>query len=642
MEHNYPNLLSPLTIGNTIIKNRIVFPAIVTNYAKTNGDVSLRMINYYTERARGGAGLIITEGAYPHISGKRFPRMLGAEERNEESLKELTDTVHKAGGKIALQLLHAGRRAIYQYCGCQPLGPTALPAPKGEIPKEMTAEDIEYITNAYVDAIARAKRVGFDGVEVHIAHGYLLNQFASALINTRTDEFGGSTENRTRISCNIINRAREIVGNNFLILCKLNGNDYTMGGITPQESSKIASLLEKAGADAITVSGGLSYSAEMVIQPAAIKAACHLESAEIVAEAVKIPVGLVGRIQRPKLAEEILSDGKIDFICMGRALLADPFLPQKITKAEENQICPCIVCMKGCCERESTGLAITCAVNPRVGREKDFCIEASQEPKKVVVIGGGYAGMEAAKTAAECGHIVSLYEKGGRLGGQGYLASLPPHKEEINLLNQYLQNELERLGVKVNLNSEVIADNIPDVDCVILATGSLTGFPKITIEDVPGKITAALLDSLDVLEEDIEGKKAVIIGGGLVGCETAEKLAKDNEVIIVEMLPNLAGDMEAKGKKVLLNELESDGVTFFTSTKFLKIKGDSVWVECSGVVEKITEVDTVIWATGRKSVNNLADAVKSKGIDCTVIGDALAPRHILAAIHDGFNAALDI
>lgn len=642
MEVKCSPLHSSFRIRGLEIENRIVFPAIVTNFARPDGCVTERLIEYYVERAKGGAGLIITEGAYPDISGRRFPFMLGAEEKHEEGLMALSSAVHAAGGKIVLQLLHAGRRALYEYAGCQPMGPGSIPAPGGEIPRAMEAEDIEYIIRRYVQAIDRARRCGFDGAEVHIAHGYLLNQFASPLINKRSDAYGGTTENRARFATEIVSRARPLVGDEFPILCKLNGNDYTKGGIIPEESAEIAVLLEKAGADAITVSGGISFSAEMVIQPAAVESACHLAAAEPIKRAVGIPVGVVGRIQRPELAESIVDEGKADFVCMGRALLADPYLPKKVFDGRSETVRPCILCMKGCTERESGGLPITCAVNACAGREKYRSIGKSHKPMRIAVIGGGFAGMEAARVAAERGHRVTVYEKSGRLGGQGYLASLPPHKGDIALLIDWLESELKRIGVCVLTGCAVNEDKLPDADLAIIATGSVTSFPPVTIEYVPGKTTAKLVDAMKILEQDVKGKKIVVIGGGLVGCETGEKLAGDNEVTMVEMMPAFARDMEGKGRKVLLRELQEKGVDMLSNTAFVKISGDSVYLNRKGVTEIVAGVDIVVWATGRRSLSELSKAFEEKGVPCAVIGDAAEPRHILGAVHEAFDLAVEI
>ena len=642
MESNKALLQDPIKIGSMELHNRIVFPAIVTNFARPDGCVTDRLINYYSERAKGGAGLLITEGAYPDISGRRFPFMLGAEEKHEEGLARLAQAVHAAGGKIALQLLHAGRRALYEYAGCQPMGPSNIPAPGGEIPRAMDSADIEYIIDRYVCAIGRAQRCGFDGAEVHIAHGYLLNQFASAAINKRTDEYGGNIENRARMATEIVSRARKLVGKDFPILCKLNGNDYTRGGLIPQESAEIAMLLEKAGADAISVSGGISFSAEMVIQPAAVEDACHLSAAEIIKKKVTIPVGVVGRIQRPNIAEDIIANAKADYVCMGRALLADPELPRKVVEGHLDCVRPCILCMKGCTERESSGLPITCAVNAQVGREGYRAIEKSDKSQKIAVIGGGFAGLEAARVAAERGHSVTVYEVKERLGGQGYLASLPPHKADIALLITWLEAELKRLGVNIVTGYKVTADTVPDVDFAIVATGAVTNFPKITVEERDGKKTAQLVDAMEILEQNVKGKRIVVIGGGLVGCETGEKLAGDNDVTMVEMMPAFARDMEGKGRKVLLRELQEKGVNMLPSTAFVKISGDCVYLNRKGVLEIIQGIDMVVWATGRKSVRDIGKLLEEKGIAHAVIGDASEPRHILGAIHEAFDLAAEI
>ncbi|MDI3500957.1 MAG: hypothetical protein PWP22_728 [Thermoanaerobacter sp.] len=642
----FEKLLEPIQIGPMKLRNRIVMPPMVTNYAAADGAVTERFKAYHQARAKGGVGLIIVEATYVHPSGKGFQNQVGIyKDELISGLRELTETVHKYGAKIAVQLYHAGRQTTSKVTGMKVVAPSPIPCPvKQEMPKELSVDEIKELVESFGQAARRAKEAGFDAVEIHGAHGYLLNQFLSPYSNKRTDEYGGSFENRIRFPLEVVRRVREEVGGDFPIIYRMSAEEYVPGGLTIEDTKIFAQKLVEAGVNALHISGGVYESSAMIIQPAAIPQGCFVENAAAIKKAInsKIPVIVVGRIKDPLMAEQIIREGKADLVSMGRALLADPNLPQKVSEGKIQEIRKCIGCNQGCIDRLFQDLDITCIANALTGHETEFDIEnPAEKKKKVLIVGGGPGGLEAARVAALRGHEVILYEKQTDLGGQMRIAAVPPYKGEINDLANYLINQVKKSGIAIVKGKEADMKTIQEVkpDVVILATGS-----EPIIPEIPGANQKNVVTAHDVLKNAvIVGKKVVVIGGGLVGCETAEFLAdQDKEVTVVEMLDDIAIDVGALTRVLLLNRMAEKKITVLTKSKVREISGDKVIIESKSGTQEITGIDTVVMAVGSKPKNDLLKSIEEENIPVYAIGDCIKPRKFIDAIHEGFRIAYNL
>ncbi|WP_234970227.1 oxidoreductase [Carboxydothermus pertinax] len=642
----FEKLLEPIQIGPMKLRNRIVMPSMVTNFAAADGAVTERFKAYHQTRAKGGVGLIIVEASYVHPTGKGFKNQLGIyKDELVPGLRKLTEAVHFYGAKIAVQLYHAGRQTTSKVTGMNVVAPSPIPCPvKQEMPEELSKEEIKELIEAFGQAARRAKEAGFDAVEIHGAHGYLLNQFLSPYSNKRTDEYGGNLENRLRFPIEVIKKVREEVGEDFPIIYRMSAEEYVAGGITLEESKVIAKKLVEVGIDAIHISGGVYESSAMIIQPAAIPQGCFIENAAAIKKAIngEVPVIVVGRIKDPVMAEEIIREGKADLVAMGRALLSDPELPRKVAEGRIQEIRKCIGCNQGCIDRLFQDIDITCLVNALTGHETEFDLETTAEKKKkVLVVGGGPAGLEAARVAALRGHKVVLYEQEEELGGQMRIAAIPPHKNEINDLLNYLINQVEKHGVVIERGKKAEIELIKEIkpDAVIVATGSEPVIPQI-----PGVERENVVTAHEVLNGSANvGQKVVVIGGGLVGCETAEYLAdRGKQVIVVEMLDDIAMDIGLLTKALLLKRLVEKKIKILTKSKVKEILADGVIIEKENGMEQITGIDTVVVAVGSKPKNDLLKLLESEGIPVYPIGDCVKPRKIIEAIHEGFRIAYNL
>ncbi|MGB9661677.1 MAG: FAD-dependent oxidoreductase [Moorellaceae bacterium] len=636
-------LSGPIKIGRLELKNRMVMPPMVTNYAYTDGSVTPRLIAYHTERAKGGVGLIIVEATYVHPSGKGFKNQLGIySDRLLPGLRRLVDAVHAQGAKIAIQLYHGGRQTTSAVTGQPIVAPSALPcATIGEVPKELTKEEIASLVRAFAEAARRAKAAGFDAVEVHGAHGYLINEFLSPLANKRTDEYGGSLENRMRFPLEVVRAVRQAVGPDYPVLYRLSADEKISGGLTLEETKVFARRLEQEGVNALHVSAGIYETAAWIIQPMYLPRGCLVDLAQGIKSAVNLPVIAVGRINDPDLAEEILAAGKADLVAFGRQLLADPEMPKKVLEGRPEEIRRCIACCQGCIDELFQDHAIGCTVNARTGFEREFPLEKAAKPRKVLVVGGGPAGMEAARVAALRGHQVTLWEKESQLGGQLPLAYTPPQKGEIAGLRDHLTKEMERLGVQVKLNQEATLEAIrqekPDV--VVLATGA-----RPAGLNLPGGTEQNVVTSWDVLKGKVQvGKKVAVIGGGMVGCETAEFLAaKGHQVTVLEVLPKVAADVGPLVGPLLLERLKTLGVEIITEAEVKAFQQGTVVYNQQGQDKKVSGVETVVLAVGSLAEDGLAREMEGSGIDYYVIGDAVSPRRITQAIYEAMRVGQEL
>jgi len=635
-------LWEPFRIGQMELRNRIVMPPMVTRYGSEDGYVTERTRNYYEARARGGASLVIVEATYIHLQGQAFENQLGiSNDKFLPGMSELVQAIHKHGAKIAVQLHHGGREAQSRLSGVQPVAPSPLAGMAGEIPKELTVDEIAEIVTLFAEAALRARKAGFDGVELHGAHSYIIDQFLSPSSNKRRDAYGGGVRNRTRFLVEVIKAVRDAVGEDYPVWCRINGKEYgKKEGTTLEDAQETARMAQNAGCDAIHVSAyGPKTPTNLtsaIFTPAVIE-----DLAAGIKQAVTVPVIAVGRIT-PEAGERILEEGKADLIAIGKALLADPELPNKVISGRLEDINPCIVCM-GCRDdlRLPEVVGIRCSVNAALGKEKEYEIVPARKPRKVLVVGGGPAGMETARVAALRGHRVTLWEKEPRLGGQLVQAALAPHKDRIAPLTAYLQTQMKKLGVKVELSHEATVATIEEFkpEVVILATGV-----RPLVPEIPGMNQAHIVQAGDVLEGRVEvGNRVVVIGGELVGCETAEFLAdKKKKVTVMRRGPEMALAVGASLRAFFLNRLSEKGVTLLTEIKYNEIIPGGIVVTTKEGEKKTIEADTIVLAAGSIPDTKLYQGLKGKVPEIHCAGDCVAPRTIRDAIAEGYRLGLEI
>ncbi|MBO8128887.1 MAG: FAD-dependent oxidoreductase [Peptococcaceae bacterium] len=640
----FPKLFEEGWISNMRIRNRMVMPPMGTNLASETGAVTPAMIHWYRARAKGGVGLIITEiNSVDTPQGYALPNQLSIHDNSYiAGHNELVEAVKIHGAKIITQLHHAGRQTTPENTfGLQPVAPSAVPDPFLKIvPRELTISEIEDIIEKFVKAAVRAQNAGYDGVELHGAHGYLIGQFMSSFSNKRTDLYGGDLNGRMRFSLEIIKGIKQATGKNFPVLFRFSADEFVEGGIHLEEAKQIARMLQDAGVDALDISSGIYASMPTILEPMSYPEGWRVYLAENIKKEVDIPVITAGVIRSPETAEGILADGKADFVALGRTLIADPEWPLKVMEGRTEDIRKCITCNIWCIgERVFQNLHIRCTVNPVAGREMEYpFIPSTANPQHFAIVGGGPAGMEAARVLATAGHRVTLFEKEPELGGQVRLACVPPGKEKIRWSIDYLQTQMHKLGVDVRLNTEVNADTLQgmDTDGVILATGAAPLIPNI-----PGIHNPNVTTVWDILAGRYQvGDKVVIIGGGAAGCETSLFLKyRDVDVTVVEMEDDLAIDTEPISRMSLLEDLKKNNVRTLAGLTVRKIKPDGVvavdrtwkeyWLPCTNVALSV----------GSVPVNHLEGELKQRGMRVFVIGDAKKPRKLNYAISDGFLTA---
>lgn len=641
-------LFEPGKIGRLSIRNRIVMaPMGIGALAEPDGRLSQRAIDYYVARAKGGVGLIITGLTCVDAEiEKKTEDGLGVLVRADSPIHinrfaELVDAVHDYGTKLCVQLTAGMGRVAYGDIlrKGHAVAPSASPCfwNPGVTARELTTEEVEKLVQAFAQAAAFLRIAGVDAIELHAHEGYLLDQFQSALWNKRTDKYGGDLEGRLRFPLEVIETMKSRLGNDFPLIYRYGVVHHVQGGRGIDESLEMARRFEEAGADALHVDAGCYEAWYWAHPPVYQPRGCMMDMAERVKKVVNIPVIAVGKLGYPDIAERVLQEGKADFVCLGRALLADPEWPVKVKEGRSDDIRPCIGDHTGCLSRVFQGKYISCAVNPATGMEREFTVLPAHEPRSVLIVGGGPAGMQAAMVAAQRGHQVSLWEKNDRLGGNLIPATVPEFKKDLGDLTKYLSTQVKKLHVDVRLgreaSSELVQETKPDV--VIVATGATPIMPKI-----PGMKKGRVLTAVDLLLGKKEsGDKVLVLGGGLVGCETAAYLAQAGKnVTIVEILKRIFQGENRAHQQQMLKMLADGNVNVLTSSSVSEIKDGGAIIDHDGKEEEL-ETDTIVVAIGLEARSKLHDELKGRVPELYAIGDCVKPRKVLDAVWEGFRIA---
>ena len=637
---NYQKLFQKGQIGTLKLKNRVVMPAMGTGFASTTGAASNDIIRYYEERAKGGCGLIITEiTRVDDETGVGMSNQLNVtDSKYIPSLTRLADAVHRHDSKIFLQLHHPGRETYSRLLnGNQIVAPSPIACKVvGETPRELTTAECEALTKKFIKGAAIAQAAGIDGVELHAAHGYLINQFISPYTNKRTDKYGGDFNNRMRFITEIILGIRYTCGPNFPVCIRIDGDEFVEGGIKIDEAIKIARYLEDLQIDCLNVSSGTYESGYAVIEPACIPEGWKKHLAKAIKDNVKIPVIAVNNIKHPKVAEELLEEGVSDFVGIARGQLVDPNWSNKAKYGNENLLRKCLGCLH-CFKTANKGRALECAINPRLGREivygDDNLVQNGKE-QIVAIIGGGPGGMQAAYTLARRGYKSVIFEKSSVLGGTLNIAKKPPHKHLIEELIETQIAELKSLNVEIHLNTEATVEKVQALNPygVIIAAG---GTPM--IPNIPGINGKNVYKAEEVLsgKASLTGKNIAIIGGGVTGLETAEALAGNNNVTVIEMLDNVGTTLYPSVKALLLKRLNDLGVEIITGHSLTAIGEKEITLSVTTTeFEKNRPADTVVLAIGTKPRKALIEEFENAFDKITSVGDCHKSGEIADAIRE--------
>ena len=664
-------LFEPLIINGLTIPNRIAMPAMGLHFSK--GFVfTKRYQDFYRERAEGGAGLLfIGPVAIDEIGNVPFMPAIFEDRHIEEFRPFLEELKRTTQTKIGIQLFHMGRNAPAAFT----LGkPAIAPSPvrswlNGQVPREMTLEDIETVQNAFAAGAGRAKAAGFDYVEIVGNTGYLLNQFLAPVSNHRQDQYGGSPENRMRFGLEVIQKVRNALGPDFPMGIRVSGNDFVKGGLTGDEVAQFCVAAEQTGVDAVNVTGGW-HETNIPQLTTCVPPGAYVYLARGIKEKVRVPVFASNRLGDPAIAESVLRSGSADMICMGRPLIADPALPRKVREGRTDEIVRCISCNQACFDALFDNVSVACVLNPRVGREAETVLHQAVQKKKIYVAGGGPAGMSFALTAAERGHDVTLFEKAPCLGGQIEIAAAAPGKKEFAGITRSMEIRMRRAGVRIKLKCPLTVAKIKKhkPDLVVVATGAAPADLP-----VPGVTKPHVVHAWDVLRGRVAhiGHRVVVVGGNSVGCEAAEYIAREamtppevfsflsyqsaekpeklqeilhsrpRQVTLIDITDKMALSTGRSARWVLIKNLSLCGVEFRPQVKVVEITDEAVIVEGNDGRMSI-KADTVVIAVGSRSVNDLEESLKGSGIRAIVLGDAREVRKLREAIGEGFDAALKV
>lgn len=636
-------LFTPLQIGSMKLRNRTFMAPMSLGYESPEGTINEVMQEYWLARAKGGVGCIILDALSVDPNVPYLGNTLCF--RNEEavqSYRAFTDKIHETGAKIIPQITHPGPESVSAFRGIPPLASSVYVNSMAQKTRAVTLDEIPGIIEAYAKTSEQAKMAGFDGIELHCAHAYmLLGSFLSPMRNKRCDAYGGSLENRARLLFEVIDAIKARCGKDFPIILRISGDEKDPQGNTVQDMCTLVPKLIAHGIDAFEISGGTQYERPNKIIPS------HGEVEGVnVAQAIEIkkvssvPVLVVGKILNPQLAISLVEQHHVDGVVLGRALLADENFVKKAQSEQFDEIAPCTGCVLGCVGEQSKRKHATCVINPFVGREKELQVTPCTVSKHVAIAGGGIGGMVAARMAALRGHEVTLFEQTSQLGGQLLLACMPPHKQEISKWVVYMNHELQRLAVDVRYNTTFTKEMASDYDAVIVATGAQESIPPIPGVDKETAITAWQVIRNDVV---IPGGNVLVVGGGMVGCEVSEQLLHNKRgplsVTMIEMTKEIAAGMVVNDRINMMQRLVNEHVRMLTNTRLLSIQDGVVTLQEGEDVVKYNNFTHIVFATGSRSNNSLYEELKDiENVTC--IGDANAVAQALEAVRDGTLAAM--
>lgn len=646
--NGFPHLFTAHQIGSLTLKNRIVMAPIDTNLADQEGRVTDSLLAFYERRARGGAAMLIVENSQVDFpGGKNTMRQLSiAEEDTIQGLAKLSDVIHRGGALAAVQIHHAGRETTLEVTGgITPVAPSAIPCGHLQTPvRELNKQEIEELLEKFIRAAVRGKRAGFDLIEIHGAHGYLVGEFLSPYTNRRTDEFGGNLQGRMRFATDLVRGIKEALGKDFPIGFRYSADEFVRGGISlDREGVQIAVALEEAGVDVLHISAGIYESLPTLLEPMSYAQGWRCYLAASVKKAVSVPVMAVGVIREPAFAEEVLAAHKADFVAIGRGLLADADWPKKAKEGLNSDIRRCIGCNEGCLSNRLTQ-SIQCSVNPETGREKNRKIERLKGKKKsVTVVGGGPAGLEAARAAAMRGCRVALFEKNDGLGGQLRFACIPPGKDKLAWTVQYYQHQMKRLGVDVRISHAATVADVLETspDLVVVATGSIPLQPQAS-----GLGIQILTPDEILLSQALPLQATVaVIGGGGIGCETALYLSREGfQVSLFEQLGEIALDLEPITAMDIKERIARDGIAVNVNCRVSDLKADGLRIERKNDDPLKVAAGFVVWAAGRTPNRTFLTDIETSSFSgqLCVIGDAKWVGRIHDAIHAGYSVIQEL